>query len=151
MTASGLLLDPTTAPTARELAASLGSTRPLWDRLVSWMLETYGLTGEPLFTTREDGWALRFRRSGRALLTLQPLADGRFKALVVLGPSVWDQVAGVGLGSVVKAAWDGAHPYPDGRWLFLAVDDDETVDDIERLIALKSPPPRRVRQRMPVS
>jgi len=49
-----------------------------------------------------------------------------------------------------RAAWDAARPYPDGRWLWLDVVDDRVVTDIERLVALKSPPPKRRRVACPV-
>jgi hypothetical protein len=48
---------------------------------------------------------------------------------------------------VGSSTWDGARPYPDGRWLWLDVEDDATVAGIEALVALKSPPPPHPRHR----
>lgn len=142
-------LDPNTTPGAHDVAATVRSGRPRWDRLVDWIGTTYGVVGEPLCSGHDSGWVLRFRRSGKALLTLSPRADGGFEALVVIGPSAWESVASVPLSPTIREAWDAARPYPDGRWLFLDVTDDGIVGDIERLIALKSPPPRHVRRRVP--
>jgi hypothetical protein len=146
MPTSGALLDRDAVPTLAELAAASGSGRDRWDRLVAWVERTYGLTGEPLYFGRDSGWVLRFRRSGKALLTLLPLAGGGLRALVVVGPSAWAAVADAELSEPIRAAWAAAHPYPDGRWLWPLVEDDAIVDDIERLVALKSPPPRRPRK-----
>lgn len=148
MASEGAFLDSTAAPPSEgEIAAAVGPTWPLWQRLQAWVGATYGVSGEPLFTGREHGWALRFRRSGKALLTLAPRAEGGFRALVVIGPSHWDAVEALPLTPRVRATWTQAKPYPDGRWIFTEVPDGATVRDLEQLIALKSPPPKRLRAR----
>lgn len=126
---------------------ALGEGIATWDRLVAWMAATYGIDGEPIHFGRDSGWSLRFRRSGRALLTLTPMADGSVRALVVIGPSAWEAVAGEQLSASVESAWAAAHPYPDGRWLWLPLADEAVVADVERLVALKSPPPRKPRSK----
>lgn len=136
--------DRDTPPTSAQFAAAAGAGRERWDRLDGWARETYGVLGEPIFFGRDSGWCLRYRRSGKALFTLIPHGDG-FRALVVVGPSAWAGAADVELSAVTRAAWDAAHPYPDGRWLWLEVGDDQVARDIERLVELKSPPPRRRR------
>jgi hypothetical protein len=143
---SGAFLDPTRPPPSRaELEAVLGPAIARWDRLTGWLAATYGIGGEPIHFGRDSGWSLRFRRGGRALLTLTPMADGSLRALVVIGPTAWAAAADADLTAAVRAVWDAATPYPDGRWLWLPVTDDEVVADVERLVALKSPPPRRAR------
>lgn len=131
-------------PDAAAFADASGAARPLWDRLVGWLAATYGVQGEPLWTGKDDGWVLRFRRAGRALLTLVSRPTG-VRAMVVIGPSAWAAVEPGALSPAVRDAWDRARPYPDGRWLFLDVTDAVIAGDIERLVALKSPPPRRPR------
>ena len=145
MTTPGALLDRECVPSLEDFAVACGPGRRWFDRLVQWLGTTYGAVGEPLYSGRESGWTLRFRRSGRALLTLMPLEDGRLRALVVVGPSAWQAVAGARLSEPIRAAWAAATPYPDGRWLWPIVDSEAVLEDIERLVTLKSPPPRRVR------
>lgn len=146
----GALLDDARPPTAEEFAGAVGPAAPRWTALVDWLDRTYGIEGEPLHFGRESGWCLRFRRSGRSLLTLLP-HEGGFRALVVVGPSVAEAVAGAiaagEVGPTVAEAFAAARAYPDGRWLWLPVDDDATAEDVRRLIAIKSPPPRRPRRR----
>ena len=145
MTMAGAFCDPNSPPSEVELRTHLASAWPRWRGLQEWIGDRYGIPGEPLFTGRVSGWAVRFRRSGKALLTLSPQAAGGFRALVVLGPSTWGAIGDLELGPTVGDAWATARPYPDGRWLFVPVDDDRTVDDIRRLVELKSPPPRHPR------
>ena len=148
--ANGAFVDPGHAPSRVELEQALGPSIDAWDRVTVWVTATYGVTGEPIFTGRDGGWGVRFRRGGKALLTLTPHADGSVRALVVVGPSAWAGVSGTRLSQAVRHAWDAARPYPDGRWLWLTLTDDAVVDDVQALIALKSPPPRRPRARTPV-
>lgn len=148
---TGAFLDPAGPPTRTELQAVLGSSIDAWDALAAWVESTYGVAGEPIHFGRDSGWSIRFRRSGRSLLTLTPMADGSVRALVVIGPSAWARVADVELSAEVRSAWDAARPYPDGRWLWLPLTRAAVVEDVERLVALKSPPPRRVRPRVTAS
>jgi hypothetical protein len=137
-------LDKTRPPSRPELFAALGTAGERWDRLESWARDTYGIAGEPIYFGKDTSWSLRFRRGGRALFTLMP-GDGALAALVVVGPSAWADATTVELSPHTRAAWDAAHPYPDGRWLWLDVNDDQAIADVQRLVTLKSPPPRRVR------
>jgi hypothetical protein len=145
MTNLGVLLDRDAVPSVEDFPAACSLERRRCADLVSWVGSTYGVVGEPLFSGRESGWTLRFSRSGKALLTLLPLAGGGLRALVVVGPSAWEAVANAELSEPIRVAWAAAHPYPDGRWLWPIVDSDAVVEDIKRLVVLKSPPPRRPR------
>jgi hypothetical protein len=136
--------DRAAAPTAAAAESAVGAARPHWRRLTAWFAATYGLAPEPVWWGR-DGWALRYRRSGKTLTTLVPRAGG-FTALVVIGPAVAPAVEALELSAPTRHAFVTATAYPDGRWLFLPVEDEATVDDVERLVACKSRPPRRVRR-----
>lgn len=149
MATTGAFLDEAHPPSRGAWAVAVGPSAARWTGLVDWLMETYGVEGEPLFFGRESGWCLRVRRSGRSLLTLLP-HDGGFRALVVVGPSVADAVSAAiargELGSSVSRAFAGARAYPDGRWLWLPIEDDASAEAVRRLVAIKSPPPRRVRR-----
>lgn len=112
-----------------------------WTELRTWLRERYGLEGEVAWTDEDLGWVVRYRRNGRALVTLMPTAEGGFSALVVIGPSLWDAVDELDLGPEAWEAYSMATAYVDGRWLWMRVRDARTVRDIRTLVALKSPPP----------
>ena len=143
--ATGAFLDRAAPPATEELTAALGPARAWWHALDGWVHDTYGIAGEWNWSGKDSGWAVRYRRSGKSLLWLHP-HPGAVKALVVVGPTVFDEAMELGLTPRVEASLRAAHPYPDGRWLFLAIESDAVVADLERLIALKSPPPRRPRR-----
>jgi hypothetical protein len=70
---------------------------------------------------------------------------------VVIGPTAWEAAAAADLSPTTKAAWESAHPYPDGRWLWLDVTDEGVAADVVMLVELKSPPPRPPRKRAPTT
>ena len=138
--------DKMAPPSRDDVFARVGVARDRWLRLEDWARRTYGIEGEAIFLGRDTGWSIRFRRGGRALFSMVPRTDS-FAALVVIGPSVWTAADALSLSRATRVAWDAAHPYPDGRWLWLDVVDDLVASDVEALVALKSPPPRRPRPR----
>jgi hypothetical protein len=140
-----LLLDRAQVPDEIAFEGAAGAWLPQWHRLVDWLRSTYGLEGEPLYGGRDEGWLLRFRRSGRSLLTMIPQAIGPFRVQVVIGPGAWPAVASANLSPAMRAAWDAAKPYPDGKWIWREVTDAATVEDVLQLVAIKSPPPKRPR------
>ncbi len=42
------------------------------------------------------------------------------------------------LGENVQQAIARAHPYPEGRWLFIPVESEADMHDIQRLLALRA-------------
>ena len=66
---------------------------------------------------------------------------------MVVGPTAWSAVAAADLSPAMRASWQAAKAYPDGKWILRYVIDAATVDDIEQLVAIKSRPPRRPRAR----
>jgi hypothetical protein len=121
---------------------AVGAARDRWLRLDDWARQTYGVEGEPNFFGRNTGWTLRYRRAGKALFTLTPRNDG-FAAVVVVGPTAWPRTADIELTRATRAALESAHPYPEGRWAWFEVADDDAVTDVMRLVTLKAPPPKR--------
>lgn len=137
------ILDRSAPPSRAALLSAIGPARRHWIRLEEFVRAQYGLEGETI-QSGGDAWSMRFRRSGKALFTLIPRGGG-FTALVVVGPSAWDAAAQLDLTAQTKAAWEAAHPYHDGRWLWLDVVNENVAADVERLVRLKSPPPTRRR------
>ncbi len=145
---AGAFLDRSAAPGRAELALALGDRLPLWDRIAAAIESTYGVAPEAWFFGRESGWATRYRRSGKALVALLPALNA-LDAVVVVGPSVLPAALAIPLGPAVRAALEAAHDYPEGRWVRVEVTTEAAADDVVRLVAVKSPPPRRPRVRVP--
>ncbi|MGD0764862.1 MAG: DUF3788 domain-containing protein [Dehalococcoidia bacterium] len=135
----GCFTDKTRPPTTEAVGEALAGPLPLWSDLLGLISELYGVDGELRFYGRNYGWALRFRKSGRALLSLYP-GSGSFTAQIILSRAQADEAIGLALGRKTREALESAHEYPEGRWLYVPVESDEEVRDIQQLLALKARP-----------
>lgn len=137
------LFDPSSPPTPDAVRAIVDLAAPLWDRLVS-RVEAMGACGALTWEGPRYGWSLKYARAGRPFTTLSP-HDGGFTALVILGRAQVEEVAALSLRPHVRGIFDGAHQYPDGRWLFIPVETVEDVADIAALLETKLPPTIRAK------
>ena len=49
---------------------------------------------------------------------------------------------GLALGQNVRKAIEDAHPYPEGRWLFIKVASKHDLDQVKQLLTVKAPLPK---------
>lgn len=138
----GCFTDKARPPTTEAMNEALGGALPLWNALLRVLADVYGAGGELRFYGRNYGWALRFRRSGRTLLSLYP-GEGSFTAQVVVSPAQAENAMWVALGRKVRAVLETTHEYPEGRWLYIPVASEQDVRAIQQLLALKGKPVRR--------
>ena len=136
-----VFMDPNHEPSPAEIAAALGPVATLWDSLTAYVEESYGV--EPTYgrPSKRYGWDVKYRKGGRTLLSLTP-DEGRFTALVVLGVAEAEAAHDLDLGEHVRTVFEGAEQLHDGRWLFVSVESECDVNDIEALLALKRRPRR---------
>ncbi len=132
-----LLFDAGTMPTREAVRTALGNAADRWDALVA-RVEAMGARGSFTWDGPKYGWSLRYTRAGRPFVALSP-GDGGFRALVILGRAQVEEVPTLPLGPHVRAVFDAARQYPDGRWLFIPVESDGDAADIATLLATKLP------------
>ena len=132
-------MDPEHRPTEKEILGALGSRAPLWARLTAYLAEAYAI--EPTFVppSRNYGWDVKYRKGGKTLVSLTP-DEGGFTALVVLGEKEAEAARELELGKRMQGVFDDARQLRDGRWLFVQVESEWDVEDIEKLLAVKRRP-----------
>ncbi len=134
----GLFTDKSRQPADAEVREAIGARLPLWQDLVRFIRETYPAQEDFKFLYGKTyGWALRFRVKGQVLTSLYP-TQGGFTAQVNLSPEAVEQAQSEGLGRNVQRAIERANPYPEGRWLFVPVESEADVRDVQRLLALRA-------------
>ncbi len=133
----GAFTDKQHPPKARDMTRVLGKARADWDEFVAFIGKTFGVDGEWKYYGVNHGWALRFRKGGKALVSLYP-AERSFVAQVILSQSIVDRSRKMRFGKDVRAAIARAHPYPEGRWVFLTVDSGTAARQAADLLLLKS-------------
>jgi hypothetical protein len=131
-------------PSTEDIYNVLGEKKPLWDKITGYIYENYGLTGELKYFGKKSGWSLWYKKSGKSLITLIP-GKNTFNSMIVIGNSVAEAAFNTTLNKKIGNILESAHPYHDGRWLMINTETDEDVDDICRLLLLKSKPPKRLK------
>lgn len=139
--AVGSFTDKAAPPTEEAMRALLGPSAGLWREATLLLERRFGARGELRFYGRSYGWALRYRRKGRALASLYP-AEKRFTVQVVVPASV-EKALAERLRPSTRALLEGATAYREGRWLFLPVTGHEDLAELEGLLAAKVAARRR--------
>ncbi len=132
-------MDPEHQPTEDEIVDALGSKASLWARLTAHLDEAYAIEPTYVPVSRNYGWDVKYRKGGKTLVALTP-DEGRFTALVVLGEKETEAARELALGDHVRRVFDEARQLRDGRWLFVGVESERDVEDIEKLLAVKRRP-----------
>ncbi len=135
--AIGIFTDKEHKPTIAEVVAAVGSQKPLWEDLNNFIAESYNLKSDFAFYGKNYGWALRFRKAGKALLSLYPGQEG-FTAQIIIGHEQADQALSSGLSKKATKIIEAAHPYPEGRWLFIKVESEQDLNDVKQLLTAKT-------------
>ncbi len=124
-------------PTALEILDVLGPAADAWAAFGQHLRGAYRVQEDLKFMYGQKyGWGLRFRQGGRLLTALYP-ASGAFIVQVILGGAALEQAQRSELGRNARQALEAAHPYPEGRWLFVRVESHADVEDVRSLVALK--------------
>jgi hypothetical protein len=132
----GVFTDKAHAPTAEQISEAIGSRRAAWEEILQVIWEGYSHQKDWRFYGKNYGWALRFRKSGKALASLYP-AEGGFTIQLILSQADVDKTRGLKLGKHVRHIIEQAHPFPEGRWVFIPVRSGQDLRDVRQLLALK--------------
>jgi len=133
----GVFVEKDHEPTIEEIFAAIGSKRPLWEKLTSFIADNYRIQGELMFYGKNYGWAMRFRKGGKALLSMYPGRES-FTVQIVIGPTQTDKALGLSLGKKTRKVLEGAHQFHDGRWLFIRMESEQDLNDVQQLLIIKS-------------
>jgi len=118
--------------------ASIGSKKELWEDLTRFIADNYRVKSDFAFYGKNYGWALRFRRTGKALLSLYP-GEESFTVQIVLGETAAEKAASLKLGKNVRNVIENARQFPEGRWLFIRIRSKQDISDVQQLLMLKAP------------
>jgi hypothetical protein len=88
---------------------------------------------------KEYDWTIRYRKSGKTLVTLMPEKDG-FCVLVVLGKEEIAKAVTLKLNPFVKNIFQTAKQYHDGRWLWVRPRNEKDIESIKTLLMVKRKP-----------
>ena len=137
------MVDGDRQPDAASVAKWVGAdSYKRWARLTEFIEGNYPGVFAPdwIFGGKKYGWGLRFKKS-KSFCTLIP-ERGRLVVQIVFGAEEREKVEKIlpELSPSLRQMYADATTYHDGKWLAIAADRKETLDDIERLLAVKRKP-----------
>ncbi len=135
------MLNGTHEPLEEEIVQFIGEpAQEAWVKLKRFLQESYGIVPEMNFS-KKYGWHIRYRKSGKTLVTLFP-EKGAFTALVVLGREESEKALSMQseLSPKMHKLIENTTQLHDGRWLWIRVLDDNDGGDIEKLLLIKRKP-----------
>ena len=139
--AVGTFVEKEHQPTMREISISVGSKKDLWDSLERFVAENYRTKRDFAFYGKNYGWAVRFRKGGKALLSMYP-GEGSFTVQIVLGETPAKKASSLRLGKNARNVLERAHQFPEGCWLFMRVSVKQDLRGIQQLLLLKTSGPQ---------
>lgn len=135
--AIGVFTDKACRPKELQISGAVGPMLGLWDELNRWLKETLRARQDLRYMYGSKyGWARRFQLRGSLLCALYPTQNG-FTVQVILSRASLEQASLLKLSKNTKQAIDRAHPYPEGKWLFIAVESERDAADVKALLTLK--------------
>jgi hypothetical protein len=138
----GVFTDKNHRPTEAEILEAVCPRLSAWQQLIRFIREKYGVQEEFKFLYgAKYGWGLRFRTKGKLLVSLYPVQGG-FTVQIILRPEAVQKAQSLKVGKNVRKAIARAKPWPEGRWLFVPVESEKDLRDVQQLLALRVEPKR---------
>lgn len=129
--------DKSRQPRDDEIAAVLGKTYALWNKLKELIESRFPpLSIEWGFSSKSTGWGLRLKQNDRAVLYMTP-CKGYFLASFALGEKAVKAAHESSLPASVLTTIDAAKKYAEGRGVRLEVKTSVDLRSIEKLAIIK--------------
>lgn len=127
----------TEKPSEKELAKELGSTKVLWDELISNLARECGVTDQEWNSySPKAGWALRLKQKKRNIVYMAPL-HGCFRVAFILGEKALKAAQQIKLPAAVLKTLREAKRYPEGYAVRLEISKAPEIEYVERLARVK--------------
>jgi hypothetical protein len=135
------MIDGTHPPVEKEIADFIGEpAKGAWVRLGRFLEENYDIVPEMIFSGKH-GWDVRYRKSGKTLVTLTP-EKGAVRILIVLGREESEKALSMRneLSPQMYELIENTKQLHDGRWLWIRLFQTEDAEDVEKLLPIKRKP-----------
>ena len=134
------MLDEDHTPSESDILAAIGE-REQWLELRGYLEQHYDFLPELVYYGKTYGWTIRYRKSGKTLISLFP-EQGAFTALVVLGRKEAEKAAKrlSELSQATRRLIGSEKQLHDGKWLWIRILEPSQVHDIKLLLTAKRKP-----------
>lgn len=140
----GSFTDKNHEPSEDEICEALASVKPLWNDLREFIEDNYKISGELKFYGKNFGWALRYRKSGRVLVSMYP-GINEFTVQIILNGKEVGKAMELDLEADTMKVIENTEPIREGKWIYINVTSETGLRDVEDLISVRSPIKRSVK------
>lgn len=135
------MLDKNTVPTFEDLLEYSGNSKDLWQKLDKHLNENYVLTKQIRFPYGNNyGWSVKYSQKGKQIC--DAFAEkGAFSAHFQIRDDAFLSISD-SLTDYSKNVYDNKYPCKSGGWLTYRVLSDEHLQDLMKLLQVKSRVPR---------
>ncbi|MDD3626407.1 MAG: DUF3788 family protein [bacterium] len=127
-------------PNENDFLKRVGKKAECWKFLRKYLSENYS-DHEPVLSIgkREFDWTIRYRKSGKTLVTLSP-EENDFSVLVILGEKEINLAREIKLSANVQNVFNNSKKYHDGMWIFLRLKNNADIESVKKILAIKRKP-----------
>jgi hypothetical protein len=132
----GFFTDKISKPSNNDVVNIIGKAKNNWDIILRYITSDLNLKGNFKFYGINYGWALRFNKSGKSIVSLYPDKDC-FTVQIILNKDQVDSALTEDLDtSIIKTIMD-KEAIHEGKWIYLKVDKATEMNDIFELINIR--------------
>ena len=138
------MLDKEKTPSEQDILDYTGQSSDCWLDLHEYIAANYDYTRELKFYAKKYGWVVRYRKSGKTLVSVFP-EQGAFSVLLVLGKKEVEKAELLAdqLNPRARQVLENTEQLHDGRWLWLRVQTAEDAAAVKLLLSAKRKPKPR--------
>lgn len=116
-----------------------------WKQIQEYLETHYDLLKETIYYGDKYGWLVRYRKSGRTIVSLFPEKHS-FSFLIVYGKKEIDKFSAQEseFRPAIIDVFHNTKKLHDGKWLWIRVTDCTYFEDLKKLIAIKRKPKKLV-------
>lgn len=126
-------------PNDRLILNEIGIKESLWLSFTEFLKEQYDHVPIVKKEGKDKSWTIRYRKSGKTLVTLYPKKD-EFVVLIVLGKDEVNRTREILLNSTIRTVFESAKQYHDGRWLWIRPKTKSDLESIKSILVIKKKP-----------
>lgn len=134
----GIFTDKSHVPCEEEVLEVLSSAESSWKNLIKFIESNYSISGDFKFYGKNFGWALRYRKSGRVLISMYPGKD-EFTVQIILNLKEVYETLKLNIDPKIKKYIEEKPAIREGKWIYIKISPDTDLNDIKEIIEVRSP------------
>jgi hypothetical protein len=132
----GFFTDKTSKPTNYNISKIIGKAKINWEYILNYITTELNLKGDFKFYGINYGWALRFKKSGKSIISLYPDKDC-FTIQVILNKTQIESALSENLNEKLVKTIRNTNEFNEGKWIFIRIDKESDMRDILVLVKIR--------------